>query len=290
MLVIEELKDKVKQININFAIERITSAIRQYFTTTRANKAIIGISGGIDSSVTLALLVKALGKDRVKAVILPHTGLTPDEDIRDAENLARKFNVESIRIDISEIANKIRAKLNKENGIKTDKLTYGNIVARTRMIILYALSNHINGLVVGSGDKSELLLGYYTKYGDGGVDILPIGDLYKTQVRVIGKALDIPETIINKPSSPRLWPGQKAEDELGADYETIDAILYALIELREPIDNVMNIRGVSKEVIINILKRVFNTEHKRRFPFIPKLSPGMTIGIDWRIPRTSKFI
>jgi len=290
MLTIEELKGKVKQFNIDFSIDRITVAIRHYFDKTQANKAIIGISGGIDSSVTFALLVKALGKDHVKAVILPHSGLTPDEDIKDAENLAREFDVELIKIDISDIANKMREELNKGNEIELDKLTYGNIIARTRMIILYALSNYMNGLVVGSGDKSELLLGYYTKYGDGGVDILPIGDLYKTQVRVIGKSLNLPETIVNKPSSPRLWPGQKAEDELGADYETIDAILYALIELRRTIDEIMNIRGVNKELIKNILKRVFNTEHKRRFPFIPKLSPGMTIGIDWRIPRISKFI
>ncbi len=289
MLNIQELKSKVKQINVEFAIERIIEAIRQYFDKTGASTGIIGISGGIDSSVTFALLVKALGKDRVKAVILPHEGLTPNEDVRDAENLANMFGVKPLVLEISDIASEIKASVH-DAGIDLNRLAYGNVVARTRMIILYALANSMNGLVVGSGDKSELLLGYYTKYGDGGVDILPIGDLYKTQVRIVGKHLNLPENIVKKPSSPRLWPGQKAEEELGVDYETIDAILYALIELRKSIDKVLEIEGVNTELIKSILKRVFNAEHKRRFPFIPKLSPGMTIGIDWRIPRISSFI
>lgn len=280
MLVIDELKNKVKHFNIEFAVDRIVEAIKQYFDKSGANTAIIGLSGGIDSSVTLALLVKALGKERVKAVLLPHKSLTPSEDMEDARDLAEKYNVSYLEIEIHGIADSIKNGIEHSINDSISKLTYGNILARTRMIILYALANQLNGLVVGSGDKSELLLGYFTKYGDGGVDILPIGDLYKTQVRVLGEFLGLPDKIVKKPSSPRLWLGQQAESELGASYEVIDAILYALIELRKSIDEVLSMEGVRQHVVKSILDRVFRAEHKRRFPFIPKLSPGMTIGID----------
>ncbi len=289
MLDINELKDRVKKFNKDFAIERIIEAIRQYFKKTGMEKAFIGLSGGIDSSVTFVLLTEALGNNKVEAILMPHKEMTPRNDMEDAYNLARKYGVEPIKVEISEITDTIKASIQKDDKL-IDKVTYGNIIARSRMIILYALANQMNGLVVGSSDKSELLLGYFTKYGDGGADILPIGDLYKTQVRVLGAYLGLPENIVEKPSSPRLWPNHKAEDELGASYEVIDAILYALIELRRSFDDVLKIKGVDRDVVENILRRVFASEHKRRVPFIPKLSPGMTIGIDWRIPRISKFI
>jgi len=286
MLHIDELKSKLLSFDKAFAERRIIAAIKQYFEKTGVKYAILGLSGGVDSSVAFVLTVKALGKERVKCLIMPHTKITPKGDIEDAFQLATQHGVEPILIEIDAIAEEFRNRV-VDKGIDVNRVTYGNILARTRMILLYTFANSFNGLVVGSGDKSELLLGYFTKYGDGGVDILPIGDLYKTQVRELARHLGIPERIAYKPSSPRLWPDQTAENELGASYEVIDPILYALVELRKTVEEVLEIKGVSKELIKSVLRRVFSSEHKRRFPLIPKLSPGLTIGIDWRIPRIS---
>jgi len=289
MLTLSEIKNKLLSIDKEFAIKRIVCAVQQYFRQVNAKYAVMGLSGGVDSSTTLAILTRALDTDRIKCLIMPHSKITPKEDTNDAVKLASQYGIEPIIIEIDEIADSFKRKM-ENSGLDMNKLAYGNTLARIRMMILYSFANSLNGLVVGSGDKSELLLGYFTKYGDGGVDILPLGDLYKTQVRMLAEYLGVPKKIAYKPSSPRLWQGQTAVEELGADYDVIDAILYAFIELRKPLEEVFEIQGIQKSLIQSILRRVFLNEHKRRFPFIPKLSPGMTIGIDWRVPRISKLI
>jgi NAD+ synthase len=152
------------------------------------------------------------------------------------------------------------------------------------MILLYAYAQKFNYLVVGTGDKSELLLGYFTKYGDGGVDVLPIGDLYKTQVKELGKVLGLPERIIKKPSSPALWEGQTAEGELGISYDIADAILYLRYEELKSIDEVVKELDVNKEIVIKIDRLVKTSQHKRLPPEIFRLS-GRAINSDWRYPR-----
>jgi NAD+ synthase len=165
-----------------------------------------------------------------------------------------------------------------------DKLVVGNIKARVRMILLYAFAQKHNYLVVGTGDKSELMLGYFTKYGDGGVDILPIGDLYKTQVRALGLHLGIPEEIVKKPPSPALWEGQTAEGEIGLDYETIDSILYLKFEEMLDEETISKITNTDISAINKIIKMVKTSQHKRLPPEIFRLS-GRAINSDWRYPR-----
>jgi NAD+ synthase len=152
-----------------------------------------------------------------------------------------------------------------------DKVTRGNTMARVRMTMLYARA-HNDGLVVGTGDKSELLLGYFTKYGDGGVDLLPIGDLYKTWVRQLALRLGVPERIAKKPSSPRLWPGHLAEDELGITYEKADSILYAIVEKEMRPEELIAKGLASREEVARVLELMKRNTHKLIPPPVPKIS------------------
>lgn len=182
-------------------------------------------------------------------------------------------------IDIDEIVNNIASQV-KTN----DHYVIGNIKARVRMVLLYGYAQKLGYLVIGTGDKSELLLGYFTKYGDGGVDVLPIGDLYKTQVRMLGRYLGLPEDIVTKPSSPALWEGQTAEGEIGVDYDTIDSILYLRFdEMRTP-EEVANFLGINIDIVRKIENMVRFSQHKRLAPEIFRLS-GRAINSDWRYPR-----
>ncbi|MHA1616976.1 MAG: NAD+ synthase [Candidatus Njordarchaeales archaeon] len=283
MITIEEIKKRLLDIDPQFVVSRITDFLRYYFSETGAEIAVIGLSGGIDSSVTLTLVTKALGKKKVLAVLMPHRDITPEQDMKDAKDLIELLGVDYVEAPIESFVHSIENHL-EERGISLSKIARGNILARIRMIILYSIANSRNGLVVGSSDKSELLLGYFTKYGDGGVDILLLGDLYKSQVRLLGKYLRLPDEIVNKPSSPRLWEGHTAKEELGADYDIIDLILYALVDLKLSPNRILNESDFPKDLTRNIIKRVIRNEHKRSFPIIPKISKGMTIGYDWRYP------
>lgn len=271
--------DEIRNMILDFDREQIKSKImefiREEIEEAGAKRAIVGVSGGVDSSVTLSLTVRALGRERVTALIMPHVGITPEEDLRDALELVNSYGVEYKVIDISSIVAKIEESLN-EVGLTLPREARGNLLARSRMILLYSFANSLKGLVIGTGDKSEILIGYFTKYGDGGVDILPIGDLYKTQVRAMAIYLGLPRKIALKPSSPRLWPGQLAEKELGLTYDMIDPILYALANLKMSINELYEIEGLDKAVVDSVVRRIILTEHKRRLPPILKLFPGLT--------------
>ena len=272
---ISEIRDMILDFDREQVKEKILNFIRNKFEEAGVRRAIIGVSGGVDSSVTFSLTVKALGKERVTALIMPYTGITPEEDLRDAIELVSSHGVDYRVIDISSIVIEIENSLSKV-GLTLPKEARGNLLARSRMILLYSFANSLKGLVVGTGDKSELLIGYFTKYGDGGVDILPIGDLYKTQVRAMALYLGLPKKIALKPSSPRLWPGQLAEKELGLTYEVIDPILYALANLKMSVEELYEVEGLDKVIVDNVVKRIIATEHKRKLPPIPKLFTGLT--------------
>ena len=185
-----------------------------------ASGIVVGMAGGIDSSVVASLCVKALGNRRVTALIMPEHEVTMLRDVNDAKQLASELNIRCYIYPIDGILSAI---------IKCqpldDKKTLGNAKARARMILLYAYANMHHYLVAGTGNKSELLTGYFTKYGDGGVDFLPIADLYKTEVIKLAKHLGIPKAIIDKTPTAGLWRGQTDEDELGMSYAELDAIL-----------------------------------------------------------------
>lgn len=268
-------------INYEYARERIIRFIRDKVDEAGAAGVVIGLSGGLDSSVTLRLAVEALGRENVHALVLPDTRITPEEDVEDALSLARGEGVKVYKVAIDDIVDSYTR--NMPFFKPDDRVSLGNVRARVRMTILYYYANTNNLLVCGTGDKSEIYLGYFTKYGDGGVDLLPIGDLYKTQVRELGRMLGLPEKIVNKPSSPRLWEGQTAEKELGASYEIIDTILFLYLNQRMDAEQIHVETGIPMELINGIIERVYRYEHKRNTPPIAKLSVD-TVGLDWRMP------
>ena len=264
MLTKDQILRKLLSVNLELAKQLIVSYIRNYFIRSHAKVAIMGLSGGVDSSTTLALLVEALGNNRVHVLILPYEGVSPKRDIEDAISLSESFKVKYDVIGIKPMVNNFKSILERNLG-DLKRVTIGNIMARTRMITLYAYANNLGGLVVGTGDKSEIMIGYFTKYGDGAADIMPIGDLYKTQVRRLALKLAF------KTSSPALWAGQEAEAELGAKYEDIDVVLYALIELGLDPSEVLKIGDIDKKVKTLVLSRISKYEHKRKPPAIPNI-------------------
>jgi len=282
---VDIMKTIIPPINYDYALNRILSFLREKLSETGLEGLVIGLSGGVDSSVTAAIAVKALGSEKVHGLILPDSRTTPREDIDDAIELAEKLNIKYHLITIDNIYDTI---MNTIPFYKENDIANGNVRARIRMIILYYYANVNNLLVCGTGDKSEILLGYFTKYGDGGVDMLPIGDLYKTQVRIMGKRLGLPEKIYLKPSSPRLWPGQTAENELGISYEIIDTVLYYFIDQRYDIDRINIETGIPKDLVNKIIDRVFKNEHKRMTPLIPKIG-GTTVNNDWKMPYNAEL-
>ncbi|WP_069807993.1 NAD+ synthase [Vulcanisaeta thermophila] len=273
------LEDLIR-IDYEYVTRRITDFIRSYIRDAGASGAVIGLSGGVDSSVTAYLLVRALGPESVVGLIMPYR-TTPPEDIRDAEYVAGQLGIKYYYIDIGDIRNSFARSIPIFS--EEDRISAGNLLPRIRMTLLYYFANRLNMIVVGTGDKSELLIGYFTKYGDGGVDILPIGDLYKTQVRYLGKYLGLPDNIAFKPSSPRLWEDQTAEGELGFKYEDVDVILAALVDYRMTPEQAAEATGKPLDLVRLVWRRVLNTEHKRRTPIVPRVSMR-TLGIDWRMP------
>lgn len=266
------------RIECNTIVDYLVERLREYLEFSRKNGGVIGVSGGIDSAVTASILAKAT--DNFFILLMPSSS-TPRIDLEDSLELVKILHAENKYklINIDEIVKTISNNIDTE-----DRVIIGNIKARTRMILLYAYAQKLNYLVVGTGDKSELLLGYFTKYGDGGVDVLPIGDLYKTQVRMLGRCLGLPERIVTKPSSPALWEGQTAEGELGVDYETVDSILYLRFDEMRSEEEISKLLKVPIEVVSKVDKLVKTSQHKRLPPEIFRLS-GRAINSDWRFPR-----
>ena len=256
------------EIDYEKALAVIKDFVKNYLETTGARNIIIGLSGGIDSSTLFTVLAESVNKDRIVALILPDTRVTPKEDVDDAVSLAEKYSVRYYVIEIDRIIDSFSIIPGFDiNG----KLDIGNLRARVRMAIMYYYANRYNGIVAGTSDRSELLIGYFTKYGDGGADILPLGCLFKTQVRMLGRHLGLPKRIIEKPSSPRLWRDHLAEEEIGLSYEEIDMILYGLFDKKLPPDKVAAATGVPLTAVEKVLKMHISSRHKRRFPPIPSL-------------------
>jgi NAD+ synthase len=240
---------------------KIERFIIKYVSTSTANGLVIGLSGGLDSSVVLKLAVTALGPEKVFGLILP-TSATPDQDITDAIDFARDLGVQYKVIKLEPIIETYLQVL------LTNKMASGNLSARIRMNILYYHAALNGYLVAGTSDKSEKIIGFFTKYGDGAADILPIADLYKTQVRDVASYLKIPAAIIEKKSSPRLWKDHLAEEELGLSYEKLDPILELLVERKKSSKEVARKLGVSLNDVLKVKEMIDKTAHKRKpIPF-----------------------
>jgi len=241
--------------------EKCVKFINDYAKQNKIKCIVLGVSGGIDSAVCAYLLAKA--DIRKIFVIMPIKGITPDNDIEDAKEISNILNAETICIEINPLVEKFTKILNFDE--KHDKKAIGNLTARVRMSILYAVANKNSGIVCGTGDKSEILIGYFTKYGDGGCDILPIAGLYKTQVKILAKHLGISEKITAKKSSPRLWKNQKARDEIGMDYDKTDKILM-MREKGMNADKISEKTGISIENVEKIFEMNKAGQHKRNLP------------------------
>jgi NAD+ synthase len=242
--------------------EKIVEFIRSQILDSKASGAVIGLSGGIDSALTAYLTVEALGKDKVLGLMLPEKGISTQTDIDDAVEIAKILGIDHNIIEISNILASFSSAIPVFD--RNTKTANGNLKARTRMCILYYHANLMNRMVVGTGNKTELLLGYFTKYGDGGVDIEPIGDLYKTQVRGLSRYMGVPLRIIEKTPTAGLWPGQTDEGELGVSYEMADRILSMLVDEKRKISE---IKGEFPPGIVDRLAaRISGSEHKRMPP------------------------
>jgi NAD+ synthase len=224
---IENLLVFLNYMELEAVRKSIVSFIKTEVHNRGTNGAVIGVSGGIDSAVMVALAAEALGNEHVFGLILPDSDITPISDVIDATNLCIKLNIEFRKIYINEP----KASFQKILDETENRLLQGNLVARIRMCIMYYYSGLLKKLVLGTSNKTELELGYFTKYGDGGADLLPLGDLYKTNVFELARHLNIPENITNKKSSARLWPGQVTEEELGVSFPLLDGILKRINEL-----------------------------------------------------------
>jgi len=241
--------------------EKCVRFIDDYVQRNKVKCIVLGVSGGIDSAVCAYLLAKV--NVRKIFVMMPMKGITPQEDIEDAKEISKILNTETVVTEINPVVEKFKEILNFDE--EQDKKTIGNLTARVRMCLLYAVANKNNGIVCGTGDKSEILIGYFTKYGDGACDIMPIADLYKTQVKILAKHLGVPEKITAKKPSPRLWKGQKASDEIGMDYKEIDKIL-VLMEKGMSKDEISEKTNISAEKVGKIFEMNKTSRHKRNLP------------------------
>lgn len=261
-------------------IARLERFLSTHLEETGSNSLVLGMSGGLDSSVTAALCARAVGGHRVFGINLPEKETINPKALEDAKSVASAQKLRFKVIDITSIEETTRDKLDP----KISGIPWGNIKARLRVMILYYYANIERGLVVGTGDKSEIMLGYFTKFGDGACDILPLADLYKTSVRELARHLKIPERIRVKASSPELWPGQTAEKELGLSYEKLDRILWGLERWLTP-EDIEKETGISLLMVKRVRQRWLRSEHKRRPPLAMKLG-YRTAGEDLRLPRS----
>jgi len=272
MFLIINLSIEPKEVSII-----IKDFIKTYVDNSGCTGVVIGLSGGVDSAVVAKLCRQVLGKKNTRCVFLPND-TTPDLDFKHLDLIIKKLDLLCEKKEITNIVNEI----DKYCIIKPDKLAKANIKARIRMTLLFEYANMTNSLVCGTSNKSELLVGYFTKYGDGGVDIQPIGDLYKTQVFELARFLKIPKEIILKPPAAGLWKGQTDEKELGISYKNLDIILTGL-EYKMNFNEIAKKAGVKISDVERIHKMRIKSQHKRRAPLIPKIGIR-TVGIDWRSP------
>ena len=246
-------------IDCDSVLEKIEGFIRDRIASAGRNCAVVGLSGGVDSTVTAYLCCRVLGREKVRGIILPYKGSHPDS-IAPAEGVVEKLGIQSSSIDITGAVDACA-----DHCTDPDRVRKGNIIARVRMIFLYDQAHLHDGLVVGTTNKTELLLGYLTKYGDGGVDIEPLAGLYKTQVWQLAGHLGVSEDIIEKPPTADLWEGQTDEGELGFTYRDVDRLFHALYEegLR---GEGLRARGFSPDFIEAVRAKVSASSHKRNAP------------------------
>jgi NAD+ synthase len=262
-----KLKEGTEQVIEKFLAEKLRKIGAKGF--------VVGVSGGIDSAVVMKLCAGAVGKERVLALLMPEKD-SPKDDFEDSKRLCES---EGVRVKVVDITEPVEA-FKKAIGEKIERMSLANIKARCRMIVLYDFANAERRLVAGTSNKSELLIGYFTKFGDGGADLEPIGDLYKTEVRQLAKEMGIPDRIIKKVPTAGLWKGQTDEGEMGISYDRLDAILLG-IELGLKSQEIAERAETTVKEVDRISEMVRLSSHKRKPAPAAKIG-FRTPGLDWR--------
>ncbi|MFM8319877.1 MAG: NAD+ synthase [Chloroflexota bacterium] len=260
-------------INPSLARQILAGFIRSEITRSGFSKAVIGLSGGIDSAVACYLAAEALGPQNVLAIRMPYRSSSP-ESLEHAQLVIDALGVQSLTVPITEMVEPLFERFPDASNTRR-----GNAMARARMIVLYDQSEAFQGLVVGTGNKTEILLGYSTLYGDSASALNPVGDLYKTQLRQLAVGLGVPQPLIDKPPSADLWVGQTDEGELGFTYEEVDRLLYLLVDQRYRPEEAVA-AGFGQKFVNAVAARIQRFQFKRMLPPIAKLS-NRTIGYDF---------
>lgn len=272
-------------------VRECTAFVRSVVEDADADGVVVNMSGGIDSTVTATLAVDALGADAVYGLVLP-AAASDDDNVADARRVADELGIDHRTIDLAPVVDGFTLAFTTgefeytpsdplasthSRDVLVEPIAHrdgferalGNVVARLRMAVAYFEANTTNRLVLGTGNRTELELGYFTKYGDGGVDLLPIGDLYKSEVRDLARHLGVPEDIVEKRPTAGLWEAQTDESELGATYATIDAILERLLDENRGIGETADEVGVHRDLVVRFVDKHVGTEHKRAKPPTP---------------------
>lgn len=262
------------EINTDLATRILTGFIRDNIAKAGMKRAVLGLSGGIDSALSAYLSALALGPENVLAVRMPYKS-SSEASLLDAEAVIEDLGVSSLTVDITPMCDPLIERFPDMNNVRK-----GNIMARMRMLTLYDQSAAWGGLVMGTSNKTEFLLGYSTIYGDSGVALHPIADLYKYQVRQLARALGVPDSILDKAPSADLWAGQTDEDELGFTYDEADQVLYLLVDERFTVADAAEETGFALDFVQRVWERVKANHYKRTMPNIAKVS-RRTIGHDF---------
>jgi NAD+ synthase len=269
------------QIDAAQAVGVIGAFIGRQLAQTGFRRLVVGLSGGVDSATVAFLAARAVGPDSLLAVRMPYRTSTPESEA-DAQLVVDALHCRTERVEITPMVEPMLAFIDDRDPERR-RVRAGNVMARQRMIILYDRSVAFDALVIGTSNKTEALLGYTTLYGDMAAALQPIGDLYKTQLRAVGRELGVPERILSKAPSADLWPGQTDEDELGRTYEALDRALFALVDRRWGVERCMA-AGLDGELVEWVARRVAQNEFKRQMPPVAKVSLR-TPGIDHLYPR-----
>jgi NAD+ synthase len=264
-------------IDIASTLRILEGFIKAEVERTGLHRVVLGLSGGIDSALAAYVAVRALGPSGVVGILMPYR-TSSSASVRDAETVVGALGIVAERFEISEIVDVFAA---KAGAIGPRRL--GNVMARVRMLVLYDRSVEHDALVLGTSNKTELLLGYGTIHGDLASALNPLGDLYKTQVRELSRALAVPRAILDKPPSADLWPAQTDETDLGVTYEEVDRILALLVDARVSPGTIVA-KGFPRETVLRVHRMITRSQFKRRMPLIAKISTR-SIGWDFRYPR-----
>lgn len=260
-------------INTDLARRILVGFLHEEITRVGVTKAVIGLSGGIDSALSCFLVAEALGPENVLAVRMPYRTSSP-ASMADAQKVIDQLGVQHLTVEITDMAEPLLQKFPDMSNVRR-----GNIMARTRMIVLYDQSSAFGGLVVGTSNKTEIMLGYSTLFGDSACALNPLGDLYKRQVRQLSRAMGVPASILDKAPSADLWPGQTDENEMGLTYDRVDQLLYLLVDQRYKPEECVE-AGFDAAFVKMVVDRIRRNHFKRIMPPVAKLS-RRTVGYDF---------